>query len=257
MTTIEELPSIPQKEILVLGLPWQSRRMMTRAQASEVNTEVVVETVLGLMMFLYQCAGLEWVDPREMKEEPAEPDPKQIAEYRRWSIPLIREVATMAKFCDIGPDIAQKMFGETGVDPYAIDGYDIMGFDREGFDKFGFNSAGQHRDGRMKSSGFNVVKELADREAGEEPVYSRGTGLNESGYDAEGYDADGYDEKGYDKQEVDRWGNSKSAVEPLHWRKIVNKYQPDFPVEKPRDVVPVVEEPVAIDPVAEPVEEKP
>lgn len=229
MTKIEELPELPPKELLEAGLPWTSQRMVRQA---EPYGEQIVGTVIDLLKFLYQCAGVLWVDPRDQREEV--PAPKQLFEYRRWLVPTIREMATANHWCMAAPDITRNMFQETGVDIYAIDGYDIIGFNKDGFDKFGFDSAGRHRDGRMRSSGLNVAKEMAERGEAGEPLFSRSTGLNESGYDAEGYDVEGYDEKGYNKEGLDRWGNKRSDVEPLHWRRVVNKYQPDFPVEKPR-----------------------
>lgn len=256
MTRVEDLPDLPSRETLAAGLPWTAQRMSRQA---EPFGEGIHATVIALLQFLYQCAGMEWADPREAKEQA--PEPKDLMAYRRWLIPMVREMATANSWCFAAPDITRAMFQETGVDVYEVDGFDILGLDREGYNRYGFDTTGKHRDGRMRSSGLNVVQEKYEREDGEEPVYVRPApgevALNESGYDVEGFDKEGFDEKGYNREGLDRWGNRQSDVEPLHWRRIVNKYQPSFPAEKPREVVPVVEEPVEVEPVIKPVEETP
>lgn len=220
MTKVEELPPLPPDYILALGLPWMARRMVGHAES---YGEGVLATVVDLLKFVYRCGGLPWVDPREVKEPAPDPNAEQVATYRRWLIPVLREVAR--GWCEAGPGIIKAMFDDTRVEELTIDGYTILGYDKDGYDKFGFDSGGKHRDGRLRSSGMNAAKEREDGRSGvpQAQIFDR-KGLNQSGFDKDGYDEEGYDERGYNKQDKDRWGNLRSDVEPLPWQDVVAYY---------------------------------
>lgn len=220
MTTVNDLPPLPSVETASAVLPWTARRMVAQA---EPLGEGIVATVIDLLKFLFKCAGVTWVNPREAAL--TNPTPEQIAECRRWHVPIIREMATANQWCMAAPDITRSMFQDTGHDPYIIDGLDIMGFGPDRYDRFGFDETGRHRDGRMRSSGPDLAREKADRE-GKPRVYNNGR--NASGYDPAGYDPAGYDEKGYNAAGVDRWNNKREDVEPLTWQEILAHYRPDM-----------------------------